>query len=46
MPSAPSMPKQTNQTIMIGPKAMPTTPVPRFWIKNKPVKTTKVMGMM
>ena len=33
-----------NQTIMTGPKNMPTIPVPRCWMKNKPVRISTVAG--
>jgi hypothetical protein len=31
---------------MTGPKAFPTTPVPRFWIANKPTKMTRAIGIV
>ncbi len=34
----------TNQTTMIGPKILPTLPVPRRWIEKSPTSTTQVSG--
>jgi hypothetical protein len=33
-----------NHTSMIGPKTLPTAPVPRFWTMNSPVMMPIAMG--
>ena len=43
---APSTPSVANHNSAIGPNSLPMLPAPRRWMKNNPVSTPIVMGMM
>ncbi|MNT71771.1 hypothetical protein D3C72_2102960 [compost metagenome] len=44
MPWIPSIPSTTNQSTITGPKRMPIRAVPCFWIRNRPISSTTVIG--
>ena len=46
MLSAPSTANAPNHSSMTGPNSLPMLPVPWRWMKNSPVSTPMVMGMM
>lgn len=42
----PNPPIVANHTIMTGPNAFPTVPVPRLWIAKRQTKITTAIGMV
>ena len=41
---SPATASSANHTPMTGPNSRPTTPVPKRWIANSPVRITSVIG--
>jgi hypothetical protein len=46
IPPIPSAAIATIHSTMMGPKILPTVPVPRLWREKRPIKITIVMGTM